>query len=99
MALTALASCIDAVVAWEIASSVDIQPRDENHPLLQLAINGIGGVAEGLPTALAEGKDMSARGLLTGASLCAGQLSVMTPAPSIQARYSICSAFYTIQMA
>lgn len=84
MALVALSSCIDAMVAWEIDSSIGTQPTDESHPLFQLATNGIAAVSEGLPTVLAKGKSISARELLTDASLCAGQLSAITPAPPIQ---------------
>lgn len=84
MALTALSSCVDALLAWELASAAGTKPKDESDTLLQLGIRGIGAVTEGLPVALTAGKSTSARELLTTASLCAGQLSAITPAPPTQ---------------
>lgn len=97
MALVALSSCMDAMVAWEVASSIGTQFIDKSHPLFQLATNGIAAVSEGLPTVLAEGKGISARELLAGASLCAGQLSVITPAPPIQVGHNVCTTFVCLE--
>lgn len=84
MALTALSACIDALLAWELALVPGRTPKDDDDTLLRLGTRGIGAVAEGLPVVLAGKKDALARELLTIGSVCAGQLSVITPAPPTQ---------------
>lgn len=83
MALTALSACVDALLARELALGAGTPPPNED-VLLNLGSRGIGAVAEGLPVALADGNNMLARELLTMGSVCAGQLSAVTPAPPIQ---------------
>lgn len=84
MALTTLSVCFDALVARELASVAGSVPQKKNDILLELGKRGIGAVAEGLPVALEDGKNKLARELLTIGSVCAGQLSVITPAPPTQ---------------
>lgn len=84
MALTTLSACVDALLAWELASVAGRTPGGNGDTLLRLGTRGIGAVAEGLPVVLAGGKDGLARELLTIGSVCAGQLSVITPAPPTQ---------------
>lgn len=84
MALTALSACIDALLAWELALVPGRTPKGDDDTLLRLGTRGIGAVAEGLPVVLAGEKDAIARELLTIGSVCAGQLSVITPAPPTQ---------------
>ena len=84
MALTALSSCVDALLAWEFALIAGRTREDDGDRLLRLGTRGIGAVAEGLPVVLAGEKDSLARELLTVGSICAGQLSVITPAPRTQ---------------
>lgn len=84
MALTSLSSCVDALLARELALGAGTAPPQSDDVLLRLGTRGIGAVAEGLPVALADGKNVLARELLTIASVCAGRLSVITPAPPIQ---------------
>lgn len=83
MALTALSACVDALLARELAVGAGTPPPNED-ALLNLGSRGIGAVAEGLPVALADGNNSIARELLTMGSVCAGQLSAVTPAPPIQ---------------
>ena len=83
MALTALSACVDALLARELALGAGPPPPNED-VLLNLGSRGIGAVAEGLPVALADGNNVLARELLTMGSVCAGQLSAITPAPPIQ---------------
>lgn len=85
MALTAISTCVDALLAWELASSAGKVPKN-GETLLKLGVRGIGAVAEGLPVALADSKDILARELLTTGSVCAGQLSAITHAPPTQVR-------------
>lgn len=84
MALTTLSVCFDALLARELASGSAGAPQKNGDKLFQLGTRGIGAVAEGLPVALKDGKNKVARELLTIGSVCAGQLSVMTPAPPTQ---------------
>lgn len=84
MAFTALAACFDALLARELASGPLVHVLNGSDVLLKLAKRGIGAVAEGLPVALQDGKNNIARELLAIGSVCAGQLSVMTPAPPTQ---------------
>lgn len=84
MALTALSACVDALVAWELGASAGAFPKDEGHSLLELGTRGIRCVGEGLPGALDGSKNALARELLCVGSVCAGQLSVITPAPPTQ---------------
>ncbi|CAM9434901.1 unnamed protein product [Laminaria digitata] len=84
MAFTALSACVDALLAWELALVASRTPKDDGDTLLRLGTRGIGAVAEGLPVVLAGKKDALARELLTIGSVCAGQLSVITPAPPTQ---------------
>lgn len=86
MALTALSCCVDALLARELALGVGTAPPQDSDVLLQLGTRGIGAVAEGLPAALEDGKNVMARELLTMGSVCAGRLSVITPAPPTQVR-------------
>ncbi|CAM9314604.1 unnamed protein product [Ectocarpus sp. 4 AP-2014] len=83
MALTALSACVDALLARELALASGT-PLQNGDALLDLGRRGIGAVAEGLPVALADGKNKVARELLTIGSVCAGQLAVATPAPPTQ---------------
>lgn len=85
MALTALSACVDALLARELALGAGTPPPNED-VLLNLGTRGIGAVAEGLPAALADGNNVLARELLAIGSVCAGQLSAITPAPPIQVR-------------
>lgn len=89
MALTALSSCVDALLAWELASAGGSLPPDGDR-LLDLGTRGIGAIAEGLPVALKERKNSFARELLTVGSVCAGQLSAITPAPPTQVQRVAC---------
>lgn len=84
MALTSLSSCIDALLARELALSANTALPQNGDVLLQLGTRGVGAVAEGLPVALADEKNVLARELLTIGSVCAGRLSVITPAPPTQ---------------
>lgn len=83
MALTALSACVDALLARELALGAGTPPPNGD-VLLKLGSRGIGAVAEGLPVALADGSNILARELLTMGSVCAGQLSAITPAPPTQ---------------
>lgn len=85
MALTAVSACLDAILAVELGC-IGTSPERRDNLLLELGIRGIGEVGMGLPRALA-GKDVAARELLSSASLCAGQLSAVTPAPATQVRF------------
>ena len=88
MALTALSACVDALLARELGAAAGsaAAPRADEDVLLRLGSRGIGAVAEGLPVALEDGKNTLARELLTIGSVCAGQLSAITPAPPAQVR-------------
>ncbi|CAM9355462.1 unnamed protein product [Ectocarpus fasciculatus] len=83
MAMTALSACVDALLARELALASGV-PLQNGDALLDLGRRGIGALAEGLPVALADGKNKLARELLTIGSVCAGQLAVATPAPPAQ---------------
>lgn len=83
MALTALSACVDALLVWELAATAGT-PLKDGGMLQQLAVRGISAVAEGLPVALESSKNVLARELLLTSSVCAGQLSVITPAPPTQ---------------
>lgn len=86
MAFTALSACVDALLALELgnASSNKAFKGESAVRLLNLGMQGIGAVGEGLPRALHQGNDVAARELLTAGSLCAGQLADITPAPPTQ---------------
>lgn len=88
MALTVLSACVDALVAWELGASAGAFPKDESHRLLELGTRGIRCVREGLPGAIDGSKSALARELLCVGSVCAGQLSVVTPAPPTQVLFS-----------
>lgn len=84
MALTALSACIDAIIASELDIARSSLPDGRSKLLLELGTRGIGQVGMGLPRVLEQGKDMEAREMLTAASLYAGQLCDITPAPATQ---------------
>ncbi len=85
-AVTALSTCVDAFLARELGSAAGTAALENEDVLLRLGSRGIGAVAEGLPVALAEGKNTLARELLAIGGVCAGQLSAITPAPPTQVR-------------
>lgn len=84
MAVTAVSACIDAIVASELDMASSL-PDGKAQLLGELGTLGVGEVGSGLPLVL-EGKDIRARELLTSASLRAGQLCHITPAPATQVR-------------
>ncbi|CAM9420887.1 unnamed protein product [Sphacelaria rigidula] len=82
MAVTAVSACLDAIVASELDMASSL-PDGKAQLLRELGTLGVSEVGSGLPLVL-EGKDMQARELLTSASLRAGQLCHITPAPATQ---------------
>lgn len=84
MALTALSSCFDALIACELGST-DASPVINIGSLEDLSLRGIAAIGTALPKVL-EREDIKARELLSMASLWAGQLSSATPAPPTQVR-------------
>lgn len=87
MALTALSVCVDAIIASELDFTSSL-PGERSKLLRELGTRGIGEVGVGLPRILENGKDMEAREMLASASLYAGQLCDITPAPATQVRCS-----------
>lgn len=83
MALTALSVCVDAIIASELDFTSSL-PGERSKLLRELGTRGIGEVGVGLPRILENGKDMEAREMLASASLYAGQLCDITPAPATQ---------------
>lgn len=86
MAVTAVSACLDAIVASELDMASSL-PDGKAQLLRELGTLGVSEVGSGLPLVL-EGKDMQARELLTSASLRAGQLCHITPAPATQVRFT-----------
>lgn len=96
MALTAISACVDALVSWELASiGRTTAVRDDGLP--QLGTRGLRVVAEGMPVAVSDRKNLLARELLVTGSVCAGQLAAITPAPPTQVRTKLHCARHEYQ--